>query len=205
MNPKPIPDLTKETQIKIAARIEVRGRDECWKWTGSLDTKGYGRLNIGSSTFKAHRLSLFLRDQTGPRNMCALHRCDNPPCCNPDHLFWGTKVDNVRDRHEKGRNARGDRSGLRVHPERRAFGIRNGAHTHPDRRASGARNGMVKHPESVLRGEKSGMAKVTDSQVLEIRKIYASQKIRQVDLAARFGINQTAVSCILLRKTWAHI
>lgn len=78
----------------------------CWEWSGSLDNFGYGQFSIGRSpkrrTIKAHRWSW--ENSNGPTvGMCVLHRCDNRKCVNPAHLFLGTRSDNMRDMHAKGR------------------------------------------------------------------------------------------------------
>jgi hypothetical protein len=73
-------------------------KNGCWEWTGSLDTGGYGRLKKKGT----HRLSYEIF--VGPiGNFHVLHRCDNPPCCNPNHLFLGTQADNMMDKSAKGR------------------------------------------------------------------------------------------------------
>lgn len=88
----------------IAPRFwsKVHITDGCWLWTGAL-RNGYGRF--GSRPFKyAHRVSWELAN--GPTgDLKVLHRCDNPRCVRPDHLFLGTQLDNMRDRSAKGRTA----------------------------------------------------------------------------------------------------
>lgn len=85
------------------ARVE-RGQDsDCWPWRGTRRDDGRGVLSYQGKRFKAHRLAFELTNGTIPRDMCVLHRCDNPPCCNPSHLFLGTKGDNNRDCASKGR------------------------------------------------------------------------------------------------------
>jgi hypothetical protein len=82
------------------------GEDECWLWTGSRNGEGYGAVKVNGSRFPAHRMALALTTGYCPPQLVACHRCDNPPCCNPAHLFWGTVYDNRHDCIAKGR-ARG--------------------------------------------------------------------------------------------------
>ena len=90
-------------------KVDVRGPDECWEWTAS--TSGgdycYGQLRVNGRLPKAHRLAWEIEYGPIPDGLYVLHKCDNPPCCNPAHLFLGTHADNMRDRNEKGRTARG--------------------------------------------------------------------------------------------------
>ena len=75
----------------------------CWIWTGAHGHKGHGRMrDAGSVMVQASAVSY--RINVGPtRGLCVLHCCDNPPCVRPDHLFLGTRVDNVEDMDRKGR------------------------------------------------------------------------------------------------------
>ena len=85
---------------------------ECWVWTGYRNPSGYGELHRGrrgTGMVRAHRFSWELANGPIPRGLCVLHRCDNPPCVNPDHLWLGTKADNQRDMASKGR---GTKTGL---------------------------------------------------------------------------------------------
>lgn len=95
---------------------KVNKTDGCWEWTGSL-TRGYGMFWLGKMVY-SHRLSYVLHhpltiDLLEHREICVCHRCDNPKCVNPAHLFLGTVVDNMRDRDEKGRGnqAKGEKHG----------------------------------------------------------------------------------------------
>ena len=92
--------------------VDRRGPDECWNWTRARQTRGlkYGIIGIGSRldgskrAVLAHRLAWQLTH--GPlarQGLKVLHRCDNPLCCNPAHLFLGTQADNVADMFSKGR------------------------------------------------------------------------------------------------------
>ena len=78
------------------------GPDVCWPWTGARSKKTsahYGVIRKGGKLLGAHRVSLALVKSGGrmPKGKDACHKCDNPICCNPDHLFWGTHRENMRD------------------------------------------------------------------------------------------------------------
>lgn len=76
---------------------------DCWLWIASVNNTGYGEFGIGRKVVKAHRVAYELVVGKIPSKMCVLHRCDNPPCVNPTHLFIGTLKDNAVDMTKKGR------------------------------------------------------------------------------------------------------
>jgi hypothetical protein len=81
--------------------------DECWPWMAYRNESNYGQTRIGgrgSKAVLAHRLSWIVHFGEIPVGMHILHKCDNPPCCNPNHLFMGTNYDNILDRVKKGRS-----------------------------------------------------------------------------------------------------
>lgn len=75
---------------------------DCWIWTGSTNRKGYGWWTGHGERGLAHRISLGRASSPPSDAPMACHRCDNPPCVNPDHLYWGTARDNARDVMERG-------------------------------------------------------------------------------------------------------
>lgn len=76
----------------------------CWEWLGAVTHNGYGRFAFSpTKTVRAHRYSWVLANGEIQDDICVLHRCDNPKCVNPAHLFFGTHKDNAQDREVKGR------------------------------------------------------------------------------------------------------
>jgi len=131
---------------------------------------GYGRMRMGGRKGKhylAHRLSYIIHhpltiDLMEHPDICVCHRCDNPKCVNPAHLFLGSQQDNHRDMVSKGRIA--------------------------DKR-----------------GEKHHLVKLTEDDVREIRTRYANGGITQQQLALEYGMNNSTLNRIILRKRWKHI
>jgi HNH endonuclease len=77
----------------------------CWDWTKSVTKWGYGHINVNGKIKLAHRIS-YEAIHPLPTHLCVLHKCDNPRCINPEHLFLGTNADNVRDKVSKGRQSK---------------------------------------------------------------------------------------------------
>lgn len=150
------------------------GPDACWPWTAYRDHGGYGVVHRSGHVWRAHRLALTLLGGDRP-GLFALHRCDNRPCCNPSHLYWGTHKDNANDRVSRNRDGglkrRGDRNGTRL------------------------------HPESVVRGSASPAAKLTEVDVQEIRSL----GLRPCEVQRRYGVSPSQAKRIVLRQTWKHV
>ena len=87
----------------------------CWTWGNRAN---YGVFTAKGRTFLAHRVAMELSGRLTDRSLQVCHSCDNPPCCNPDHLWLGTNNDNIRDKMAKGRCSR-------VWPGRRALRFRS--------------------------------------------------------------------------------
>jgi len=82
---------------RLHQRIEFRGKDACWPWKGgTIVTGGYGALKVKGKLLRAHRLMYEL--YKGPLgDMFVLHKCNNPLCCNPNHLYLGMQAENAKD------------------------------------------------------------------------------------------------------------
>lgn len=86
-------------------KVSVGREDECWPWLGARDEHGYGVFNVEGKVIRTHRVAFFLEHGRWPEPR-GLHKCDNPPCSNPAHIFEGTMADNTADMIAKGRAAR---------------------------------------------------------------------------------------------------
>lgn len=92
----------------------VRGLNgDCWGWSGSKHKQGYGKISVFGKSKMAHRVSYELF-KGSTKGLMVCHKCDNPECTNPEHLFLGKAVDNMQDKVQKGRH-RGAKKGSRHH------------------------------------------------------------------------------------------
>jgi hypothetical protein len=101
-------------------KVEKKGEDDCWEWKAASNQNGHGSFCFMGRTLSAHHMALCLHlgamipDRVKRIRVCVLHKCDNPSCCNPSHLFTGTYSFNSKDSVHKGRwvNNKGQRHGM---------------------------------------------------------------------------------------------
>lgn len=176
--PKPIPPLTDKVKRHFWSGVDRSlGAHNCWPWKRAKTSNGYGHMRLQGRIIKTHRIAYSLFFGEIPDRLDVLHRCDNPSCNNPSHLFAGTHLDNMRDMYSKGRRiaARGDATGLRVHPERAPMGERN------------------------------GQAKLTESIVIEIRRCHEQEHIGCWCLSKLFSISRSQIKRIIRGHSWAYL
>ncbi len=107
--------MDEKTIARFWAKVEKRGPvpwrypelGPCWIWCASKDGDGYGHMTLCGVRRRAHRMAYVFAHGAIPASLHVCHRCDNPPCCNPAHLFLGRPKDNAFDRDRKQRSARG--------------------------------------------------------------------------------------------------
>ncbi len=131
--------------------------ESCWLWQASKNNKGYGRYCINAQVIYAHRFSYLLHTGILSDTLEVLHRCDNPACVNPTHLWLGTHQENMRDSVQKQRAAL---------------------------------------------GEYNGMASMSNAQVTELRKDYATGNYLQRELAIKYSVSGATVSRIVNSKVY---
>ena len=141
---------------RFLSQVDKSG--ECWVWTGPVTEKGYGRFGVNNTRVRAHRYAYqhYVGDIGAGNLVC--HKCDNPGCVNPDHLFVGLPSDNSADMVSKGRQTK---------------------------------------------GEKNPQAKLSESQVVEIRRM-VREGYGKPTIAAQFNISEVTVSDIV-KRTWRHV
>lgn len=128
------------TNVPLEQRFwkKVHKTDACWIWTGARTGRssckyGYFKVPWATNAVVAHRVSWVFANGAIPDDLKVLHKCDNPPCVRPDHLFLGTQMDNVQDRMRKGRSVSGERCALSNPANRHvAMGEMNPAHRYSD-------------------------------------------------------------------------
>jgi hypothetical protein len=102
-----------QIQIKnFWSKVSQQGFDKCWPWTGSKNEHGYGGVRINDSMYKAPRIAWYLTYKRDPAPYEILHKCDNPACVNPHHLFLGTHKHNGEDMKLKGRSTFGEKDAM---------------------------------------------------------------------------------------------
>lgn len=146
------------------------GIGKCWIWEGAKTKEGYGKFTHSGKSHGAQRMSFEIHERKLKQGEYACHKCDNPSCVRPDHIFPADQKGNLEDMTRKGRRV----------------------------------NFIKLNPHLAARGSKVANSKITESDVIEIKRMRA-EGMKQIEIGRIFGIQQITVSNILTGKTWRHV
>lgn len=189
---EPVPYAERLRRAWVTRHARYSFEDEFWKhvdksggpdacWPGLGRHRFYRNVRQGGRIRTRHRVAWELTNGPIPEGLWVLHHCDNPPCCNPAHLFLGTNSDNQKDAYSKGRG------GFQRHEVRRHRGDDHYARTQPWR---------------LPRGERHGGAKLTAAQASDIRRRYQPIRGQMTALAREFGVHRTTIQHIVKGVIW---
>lgn len=158
------------------SKVGVGWSGDCWEWKGRRKHKGgYATFTIGAKCSPSHRVAYMIRYGEITKGLDIRHICDNPSCCNPNHLEEGTRKQNMEDMVKRGRSATGDKSPRNL------------------------------HPESYPVGENFYKAKLTVEQVRQMRIDYKNNKITYRLLGKAYGITAATAFDAVTRRSWRHV
>lgn len=192
-HPRPLPAISARDVSRFWGKVNLRATNECWEWNACSDHDGYGVFNLSGRNFGSHRVAYTIIHNAEPPadTPFVCHSCDNPPCCNPAHLWAGTHGDNIRDCVAKGLFTA-------------ASGAAHWSRRMPERVARGNRNGAYLHKEKLKRGSSHYMARFTEAEIVNILTML-TQGRAVADVARIFSVRATHVYKIRNREIWAHV
>lgn len=213
---------------RFVEKVRIGNADDCWIWTGSRKSTGYGTFNVSGKTHSAHRIAYRLCNGDIRDGQIVRHSCDNPSCCNPNHLLSGTQSDNMRDMSERMRTCGQLLSdvdaleirrlyleeGVKQADISRRYGVtkstvsavirgknffRLGA---PDENSLRAARSRAK---ASVTGEKCSQSKMTADIVRAMRDEYAAGGVTYKQLAEKYGMSTMPVCNAIRRKSWKDV
>lgn len=230
-----MPAFPEKHVTRFWSKVDRSSIDKCWEWKRYKEPLGYGQVGVpGGQVMLAHRVAYFLYWGVDPAEKCVLHKCDNPPCCNPNHHFLGTRAENTADMINKGRDVKAAPeyvyngiSATDVTFMREMFWCGEFSKSHiartfciPIASATHIINGRSrKHipmpPESKTKrhlvgapvGSRSASATtgVYENDVFLMREMYCLGNMKATDIAKKYSVTFTSVYTIVTGQSWKHV
>ncbi|MCK9416834.1 HNH endonuclease [Candidatus Dojkabacteria bacterium] len=198
-------ELTEKQKNKFLNNFIQGNKNECWEWLAAKTNGGYGQIcGLGLT----HRVSYKFFVGPIPKGLFVLHKCDNPSCVNPNHLFLGTQRDNMQDMSKKDRSLKGEKNywfGKDHSGEKNGmFGKHHKEESNQKNREKhlGKNNGEKCHFFSEDHsGEKGPNHKLKNEDIIEIR----NSNLKLKDLAEKFNISYSSIMNIKHFRTWKNV
>ena len=135
-------DFTVKERLLFNVKLDKETR--CWEWLGRKDKDGYGIMSVGDYPTRVHRIMYEQIKGDIKEDLFVCHKCDNPGCCNPEHLFLGTIHDNNDDKCRKGRTPKGEDSATSILTEKDVLEVRELLKTGMSNKQIGDRYGVTR-------------------------------------------------------------
>jgi hypothetical protein len=177
-------DLSESDIFRFWQKVNRKTKTECWEWLGAKNHEGYGRFKVKGKILSPHRISLSLATSTISTNEYACHRCDNPSCCNPNHLFFATQSQNMKDCQKKRRNC------FLTQKQNLSKG--------------GKREQANRYLFEPKKGSTNGSAKLNEGKVQEI-KCRIKEGVSSPLIAKEFAVSRQLINLIRRGKLWKHV
>jgi hypothetical protein len=232
--------FSKEVLEKFGSNVDFKflsngdlDHDACWDWVGSRDKSDYGRFRINGKQTGTHRVAYMMEIGDIPWGYCVCHKCDNPSCVNPKHLWVGTDQDNTNDKVSKNRQLQGSNhhSAKLIESDVREIliNIYNNQYISTVQIyndydvTSAAINDMLRGKSwktiTNIVTEELGVnlqdlhnsinactyRRLQPPNVRKIKKIIRETDLTDKDISIQFSVKQNTVSKIRSGKTWSHV
>ena len=224
MNINGVP-INEKDIARFWSKVNIEGDDDCWPWKSGLYWDGYGQFGIGKKKVRAHRVSYIINIGEIPESLFVLHKCDNPSCVNPKHLWIGTQLDNMQDMKNKGRSTYGDTANSKLSEEEVLCILKMASDTDMTDKQIADIYGVDRITINDIltgrrweylgvrktfkgrrrKGEKHRGAKITDKEALDIYRLRENEDLTARIVAEMYGVSVDVIYSIWLARKWKHL